>query len=328
MASISQRGDSWYIHYIDDGRRIRKSLGKITQAQAEKVRRRIELELAHGAQLLMPRQGPLLQQFAPEYVDWYASEHPSSYKRVAQIIESHLIKEFGLMPMDAIEPRQVEAWKAKRKQAKAKPETIIKELRTLKAMLNRAVDWEVIDRNPIARVKEPKNVDSKPPRWYTTDDMRALYEASPHHAPIWQLMANTGLRRGEALNLREDHRKPDRLVIVSEDGARTKSGKWREIPLNGAAIDALDNLALENGYYLPRVNPVSLTRAFGNCARRAKIGGNLHCLRHTYCSHLVMAGVPLRTVQMLAGHAHFSTTEKYAHLAPEHLADSAHKISL
>lgn len=39
---------------------------------------------------------------------------------------------------------------------------------------------------------------------------------------------------------------------------------------------------------------------------------------HTFCAHMVMAGVPLRRVQLLAGHADYATTEKrYAHLTPD-----------
>ncbi|HFK2946624.1 TPA: tyrosine-type recombinase/integrase [Stenotrophomonas maltophilia] len=50
----------------------------------------------------------------------------------------------------------------------------------------------------------------------------------------------------------------------------------------------------------------------------AGVGGHLHRLRHTFCAHLVMAGVPLRRVQLLAGHADYATTEKYyAHLTPD-----------
>lgn len=66
--------------------------------------------------------------------------------------------------------------------------------------------------------------------------------------------------------------------------------------------------------------PRSLTREFERCLARAKIDGSLHCLRHTFCSHLVMKGVPLRTVQLLAGHSSYAVTERYAHLAPDHLA--------
>ena len=38
--------------------------------------------------------------------------------------------------------------------------------------------------------------------------------------------------------------------------------------------------------------------------------------RHTFCSHLAMAGVPAMETQRLAGHANLTTTLKYMHLAP------------
>lgn len=51
---------------------------------------------------------------------------------------------------------------------------------------------------------------------------------------------------------------------------------------------------------------------------RANVGGHLHRLRHTFCAHMVIAGVPLRSVQLLACHADYATTEKYyAHLTPD-----------
>ncbi|WP_240336075.1 site-specific integrase [Stenotrophomonas sp. B1-1] len=57
---------------------------------------------------------------------------------------------------------------------------------------------------------------------------------------------------------------------------------------------------------------------FKKDSEAAGVGGHLHRLRHTFCAHMVMAGVPLRRVQVLAGHADYATTEKYyAHLTPD-----------
>ncbi|MDE0977169.1 MAG: tyrosine-type recombinase/integrase [Arenicellales bacterium] len=45
----------------------------------------------------------------------------------------------------------------------------------------------------------------------------------------------------------------------------------------------------------------------------------IHDLRHTFASWLVMDGVPLYEVSKLLRHASITMTEKYAHLAPDHL---------
>ena len=42
-----------------------------------------------------------------------------------------------------------------------------------------------------------------------------------------------------------------------------------------------------------------------------------HVLRHTFASHLVMKGVPLKAVQELMGHATIEMTLRYSHLSPE-----------
>jgi len=39
-------------------------------------------------------------------------------------------------------------------------------------------------------------------------------------------------------------------------------------------------------------------------------------LRHTFCSHLAMRGAAPRAIQELAGHANFTTTQRYMHLSP------------
>jgi hypothetical protein len=55
------------------------------------------------------------------------------------------------------------------------------------------------------------------------------------------------------------------------------------------------------------------------------VNGNLHVLRHTFCSRLAMLGVPAKAIQAAAGHQRLSTTERYMHLAPG-FADKAIEI--
>ena len=51
-----------------------------------------------------------------------------------------------------------------------------------------------------------------------------------------------------------------------------------------------------------------------------------HTLRHTFASWLVMEGVPLFVVSKLLCHASIQMTERYAHLAPDHLHDAVASI--
>lgn len=329
MATCYQYHGSWYIQWTQNGKRFKKCVGRTSSVSAVEARLKAkakEVELATGKTIFS--NVPTLSQFIPEYLSWHEKEYPSSHDRIRQLIEDHVQPHFGLLPMDHIKAKIVEDYKHKRKD-KAKSATITKELRTLKAMLNCALDWEIINFMPLRRIKEPKSLDSKPPQFYTIEQLGKLYSAATDvHGPIWRLYANTGMRRAEGLILLRSWIGRKEMKILSTEEERTKSGKWREIPLTDGALEALDMIPKDGKYVLPRVRLESLSRACINDARKAGLSGSLHTLRHSYISHLVMAGAPLRTVQKLAGHAHYSTTEKYAHLAPGHLQDAGRLISL
>lgn len=260
---------------------------------------------------------------------WHAAEYPHSHPRIEQIAAQHLLPALGHYPLDAIPAAEVEQYKTRRRFAGAKAATVAKEIRTLHAIINRAERLSIIARNPIRAVRAPQVLDRKAPRFYSAEELQAIYAACivPWHAPVWKLLANTGMRRGEALALRWAWIKDTTISIVSTGEERTKSGHARDVPLSAGAAEALAELARLAGnhfgeankmvgYVLPQIEAPSLSRAFIKAAKRADVGGSMHDLRHTYISHLVMQGVGLRTVQIYAGHSSYRVTEQYAHLAP------------
>ena len=106
----------------------------------------------------------------------------------------------------------------------------------------------------------------------------------------------------------------------------TKNGKSRFLHLNSRALAALRMLH-DRGLGTGRIFPIMKPRWFADAVREAGIKDfTWHCLRHTFASRLVMAGVDIRTVQELMGHKSITMTMRYAHLSPEHSAAALEKL--
>jgi len=93
-------------------------------------------------------------------------------------------------------------------------------------------------------------------------------------------------------------------------------------------MDALQQLPrrIDTPYVFPGKNGGRLTdikKPFLSARKRAGLDDvRFHDLRHTFASHLVMAGVDLTTVKELLGHKSTKMTERYSHLSPKHKADA------
>lgn len=296
--------------------------------------------LALGAlqrELYLERHGlaapvsPTVSSWRQDYLAWHAAEFPDSHYRTRQILEQHLPADWDYRGLDTITDRDLEQLKAAWRAGNYRDHTIAKHLRAVKAWLNRAVEKGVLASSPGATVKAPRILDSAPPGYYELEELEQLYLASSFdawhpedpqhaawHAPAWKLLANTGLRRGEALQLRRAWIRDDYVRVLSTDEERTKSGKWREVPLFPGAregLEALDALLGDREHVLPQITPPSLSRAAAKCIARAELPGSIHTLRHTFGSHLAKNPlVPVKTIKEWMGHASLKTTEIYLHL--------------
>lgn len=337
MATLTVReGRYWVLNWTDAAgtrhRPIIGLVGVVSEKQAKDILKAKQLELSTGAQLLglsSPR-APTFGQYIADYLIWHQAEFPDSNYRTAQVIEQHLLPRFSYVVLDQIAPRMVEEMKRERRR-KAKAHTVTKELRVLKAVLNRAVAERIIRENPIASVASPKILDAKPHFFYEADQLQEVYAAcaeivnngkgpqpNPLHSAVYRLYANTGMRRGEGMYLKRQWVGYEGIKLVSTGEERTKAGTWREVPKTEGAAEALERLKsarVEGGYVLPRMTLPSLSRGFIRDARRAGLPGSIHSLRHTYISHLMRdTDTRIRTIQLFAGHASITTTEKYAYL--------------
>lgn len=152
--------------------------------------------------------------------------------------------------------------------------------------------------------------------------------------PMVLVALNTGMRRGELFSLEWQHVSMERAMVTVTAG-NAKSRKARHIPLNAEAHDVLTRWGEQHGrkgLVFPSPEGGRLTnvnKSWDGIVTAAELADfRFHDMRHDFASKLVMAGVDLNTVRELLGHADIAMTLRYAHLAPDKLADAVARIGL
>ena len=188
-------------------------------------------------------------------------------------------------------------------------------------MLNKAVKWELIDKNPLQHLESlPEK--SLFNRYLTVDETLALIDAcEPHLRPLIVTSIFTGLRWGDVRLLKWDEVDLENSVINLEDSKTDElcyplplpmMREIKKIPRNGSPFIFIN---VETGK--PWQN---LRKAFDRAKKKAGITRpfRVHDLRHSFASNLLMEGSDLKTVQELLGHRNISTTMRYAHFSLLH----------
>ncbi len=334
MASLFKRGSTYYISYYAEGRRKKKAIGK-SKKIAEFALKDIEVKLERN-EIGLGHKDKNIREFIEEYLGYsVANKTRGSFRRDKGILNRNFLPCLEVSHLSQITPQMLENYKKKRLEA-VKDMTVNRELITIKAMLHKAVEWGYLDKNPIQNVKLFKIRRDERPRFLSKEEIgRLLHSCTDGLHPFVYTALNTGLRKSELIYLRWkdidwDKRK---ITVHSREDWQTKSGKTRTVDINDSLFAFLKGHRHQRSEYVfctkdgrPLLN--NLNRRFNNAAKRAGLTGvSIHTLRHTFASHLVMAGVPLATVSHLLGHSDIKTTMIYAHLSPEHLKDAVNKLN-
>ncbi len=243
------------------------------------------------------------------------------------------------MRLDQIDPLEVERFKQKRLKDSLKKSSINREVGLLKSMLKTAVEWELTNKNGTKEAKlfkldEPLSNHvlsyEEEGKLLAACDEPELRHRAPHLRSIILLALYTGLRRGEILRLRWSDMDFQKKVLTVRK-SKTKSGQGRRVNLNSVLMNTLLPMRQqEQGEWIfpspnryqtlgePERHIGDVKNAFRRAVRLAGIASiTFHQLRHTFCSRLADAGVPLPVIQDLAGHASIAMTRRYTHPSNE-----------
>lgn len=327
MANLFLKDGKWWMNYRIDGRRYRRSTGTADRKLASIKLKDIEIRLFKGESIedKSPYAGTSLPDFFRRFVE-YAKNNYSNQHLQSDLSRIRIMQEFfarkGARNLHSITAGLYEEFESDVLKGR-KPKTRKNYLTLLKVMLNYAVKWGVIEKNPLAGVKPPKVV--KTFHFFSKNEIIKLIKASDEPLKTGIIiLINTGMRRGELFNLRwrDVDLRAKKLRVWPYEDFVPKGKQPRSIPLNDESLSILRRLKKENRdseyVFRPYRNLHTLRRQFTALARKLGLKGTLHDLRHTFASHLAMESVPIPVIKDLLGHSDISTTMIYAYLSPDY----------
>jgi len=168
------------------------------------------------------------------------------------------------------------------------------------------------------------------PRAIEPDDVKKLLRKrfTTRDKCMILMLLRSGMRICELLALKlQDINLKEHTAIIR--GAKT--GKERVAYISDDAYKALRKwIKIRNSKikcllysrYRPNMSYTTARSSFFECLRKtglARKGYTLHCLRHTFASELLSAGMPLESLQILMGHSDIEVTRRYARLTDKAL---------
>ncbi|NTW04566.1 MAG: site-specific integrase [Peptococcaceae bacterium] len=219
MATIQNKGGNNWILFASagndiKGKRIRPTKAFIgTERQALKAATIFEDEVKNGRYCVASKEFTLAE-FTKIWFEDYADKQlaPKTVHKYREMLNSRILPTIGNLKMDKIKPMVINRFmgdladmpRLDKKPGKLSSQTLKHYFRCISAILQDAVEWDIIPENPCLRVKPPRVTKVKI-KVYDEDETLALLDALEtakikHKALVWLEFA-TGLREGEMMGL-------------------------------------------------------------------------------------------------------------------------------
>jgi len=325
--------------YDESGKAIRLQGSAATKEAAEKLKISLQYQAAYGKPVTSADE--TIEHFLTRWLEDVArpSIRYSSYIRYRDLTRS-VLPHIGRYRLCDFRPTHLQQAYAKLTPRYA-PSTISRLRAVLHNAFHDAVGWDLIAKNPVEHARVPK-VERRKRIRLTAPEGRKLFDAAGQGRwrMLWWMLAATGMRLGEALDLE--------WSCIRETGIYIPTGKTdaaeRWVPNIGPLRTELKlyeawqtwyqrdpvvktDLVFRTGVGTRICNPQAW-RAFKSDLARAGLPDiRPHDLRGTYINWCREAGIDLDVVRVLVGHADLSTTDRhYLTITESRLIDAAARL--
>ena len=322
MATITKRKTGWNVQVRRTGYAPRSRTFR-TKPEAQAWAR--QQETLMDAKALPPTDALLKHTTLAQLIDRYRQEvTPKKRGRAAEEyrLRGIMREPIGDVLLASLSPQHLADFRDRRLQS-VKPSTIRKEL----YLIGRAIDvatkeWGFpFQSNPMRKIALPVAHDARDRR-LQPGELGRLRKAiatcrNTFMGPIVELAIETGLRRGELLNLTWSNVDLERRIAFIPV---TKTGKPRTIPLTGRAVGVIQNLPREDDRLFP-ISPIAVRLSWNRIRDRAGLKDfRFHDFRHEALSRFCELGLSVPELSVISGHKDPRMLFRYAHLRADDLA--------
>lgn len=331
---IFKRGTKWWAQFSQDGKQQKKSLKTSSKKQARTLAIQLEAELLSGSykKAVTPCA---IREAADAYLLHLRTENRAEATLVRYGSELDRFEAFargrGVSRLSQVTIRLVEQYRAERAE-QIKPRTLHHETVLVKQLVNYAVSRDLLGENPLKnlKVRKPR---SAPRPTYTPEQVEDILEAAREpYRSLFELLAFTGLRIGEAkfLTWRDVDLAGGWLHVRAKDGWKPKTGRDRKLPLNDRARSVLERLPHVGrwvffrkcsdgaGVHTVQIDERRVLKELKSALGKVGIDrGTVHEFRHFFVSLCAQRGVSPFQLMEWVGHRDLSTVLIYYHGADE-----------
>ena len=328
MATMWKRPNGvYYASWEDNGETRRKSLSTTDKRIASTRFNHFQRQLIAG-KVRPISEGNLTSFF--DYVDEYLEHVEATCSNASYVQYDVALRKakaaWGDIPLNHIGSKHIDTLMADMSRENLKVPTINKVLRHVKAALMKAYRWEYI-KSP---VRFPKMLrEEKQLRFFSSQQLQCIIGKifDDEFSDFCLFSAYTGLRSGEIIRLLPtDVDNPDGFLRISP---KQKNKHESRIPINAHARAILEKRLTKDSKKVFRFECLTwISQKFKSAAVSAGCpNARFHDLRHTFASHLAMAGEDLKSIQDLMRHESIASTMVYAKVSPEHLRQASEAVN-